>query len=34
MKDRAVAFGGSCEIDRSSAAGGTRIQWRVPVDAG
>ena len=34
MKDRAIAFGGSCEIDRASAAGGTRIQWRVPVDAG
>ena len=33
MNERAIAFGGSCEINRSSAAGGTNIQWRVPVDA-
>ncbi len=33
MHERAMAFGGSCEINRSSAAGGTSIQWRVPVDA-
>jgi two-component system, NarL family, sensor histidine kinase DevS len=32
MNERAIAFGGSCEIDRASDAGGTRIQWRVPVD--
>ncbi len=33
MNERAIAFGGRCEISRSSAAGGTNIQWRVPVDA-
>jgi two-component system, NarL family, sensor histidine kinase DevS len=33
MHQRAIAFGGSCEISQSSAAGGTHIQWRVPVDA-
>ena len=32
MNERAIAFGGSCEINRLSAAGGTEIQWRVPVD--
>jgi two-component system sensor histidine kinase DevS len=33
MSERAMAFGGSCEINRSSAAGGTDIRWSVPVDA-
>jgi signal transduction histidine kinase len=33
MNERAIAFGGSCEINRSSAAGGTSIEWSVPVDA-
>ena len=34
MNERAIAFGGRCEINRSSAAGGTSIRWSVPVNAG
>jgi signal transduction histidine kinase len=34
MNERAIAFGGSCEIARSSAAGGTEIRWSVPVGGG
>ena len=33
MNERAVAFGGSCQITRSSSGGGTNIEWRVPTDA-
>ena len=33
MNERAIAFGGSCEISRSSAAGGTSIKWSVPANA-
>ena len=32
MSERAIAFGGSCTITRSSSAGGTDIEWRVPTD--
>jgi PAS domain S-box-containing protein len=31
MRERATAFGGSCEITRPSAEGGTYIEWRVPL---
>jgi signal transduction histidine kinase len=30
---RAQDLGGSCRIERVSAAGGTRLTWRVPLDA-
>ena len=31
MTERATALGGTCAISRASAAGGTRIEWRVPL---
>jgi PAS domain S-box-containing protein len=31
MNERAIALGGSCDINRSSASGGTSIEWIVPV---
>jgi signal transduction histidine kinase len=30
---RAQDLGGSCRIERVSEAGGTRLTWRVPLDA-
>jgi signal transduction histidine kinase len=31
MSERATALGGSCEVTRSSAAGGVQIEWQIPV---
>jgi signal transduction histidine kinase len=31
MSERATSLGGSCEITRSSAAGGVQIEWQIPV---
>lgn len=33
MSERAVALGGSCNIERVSNTGGTRVDWRVPYAA-
>lgn len=32
LVSRAVECGGTCELERVSAAGGTRLVWRVPLD--
>ncbi len=31
MAERAITFGGACEVSRLSSAGGTQIEWRVPL---
>jgi signal transduction histidine kinase len=31
---RAHDLGGTCVLERVSEAGGTRLTWRVPLDAG
>ncbi len=33
MNERAIAFGGGCEVTKSSAAGGTLIEWHSPLGA-
>ena len=32
LVSRAVESGGSCELERVNAEGGTRLVWRVPLD--
>jgi len=34
MHERAVAFGGGCEVGASPAGGGTHIEWHVRVGGG